>query len=591
MTMPKLDPVKLADWEIAEAAEPFLRPISEIAAELGLLPEELIPYGRLLAKVDATAVHTRLGAQPRRAKYIDITAITPTPLGEGKTTTTLGLVQGLGRLGKRALGTVRQPSGGPTFNIKGSAAGGGLAQVVPLSPLSLGLTGDIDAITNANNLAMVALTARMQHERNYDDARLAQSRLTRLDIDPARVQMRWAIDFCAQALRNIEIGRGGHMDGFQMHTGFYITVASEVMAVLAMASDLADLRARLGKIIVAYSKSGRPVTTADLEVDGAMAAWLTRAVNPTLMQTLEGQPMLVHAGPFANIAIGQSSVIADRLGAALSDYLVTESGFASDIGFEKFWNIKCRCSGLTPDAVVIVATVRALKLHGGGPAVQAGRALDPIYTSENLELLEKGCANLLAHIGIVQRAGVRPVVCLNSFHTDTPAEQALVRRIAEDAGARFAVSSHWLKGGEGARELAEQVIEACEEPGRFAFLSDLADPLSMRIEAIVKEVYGGDGVTYSAEAAAKLAAFEADPAVAHLPVCMAKTQYSLSHDPKLHGRPKGWTLPVRDLLLFQGAGLVVPVAGDIKLMPGTASNAAFRRVDIDTATGKVKGLF
>ena len=589
--MPKLDPVKLADWEIAEAAEPFLRPIAEVAADLGLRNDELIPYGRLLAKVDAAAVQSRLGKTPRHAKYIDVTAITPTALGEGKTTTTLGLVQGLGKLGKRAMGTVRQPSGGPTFNIKGSAAGGGLAQVVPLTPLSLGLTGDIDAITNANNLAMVALSARMQHERNYDDARLAQSHLKRLDIDPSRIQMRWAMDFCAQSLRHIEIGLGSHMDGFQMHSGFYITVASEVMAVLAMASDLADLRARLGKIIVAYSKSGNPVTTADLEVDGAMAAWLTRAVNPTLMQTLEGQPMLVHAGPFANIAIGQSSVIADRLGAALSDYLVTESGFASDIGFEKFWNIKCRCSGLKPSAVVIVATVRALKLHGGGPAVQAGRALDPVYSSENLGLLEKGCENLLAHIGIVQRAGVRPVVCLNSFHTDTPAEHALVRMIAQAAGARFAVSSHWLTGGEGARELAEAVIEACEEPSRFAFLSELSDPLSTRVEAIAKEVYGGDGVSYSHEAATKLAAFEADPSVAHLPVCMAKTQYSLSHDPKLLGRPKGWTLPVRDFLLYQGAGLIVPVTGDIKLMPGTASNAAFRRIDIDTATGKVRGLF
>ncbi|HNX34150.1 MAG TPA: formate--tetrahydrofolate ligase [Kiritimatiellia bacterium] len=588
---PQPDPTKLADWEIAEAAEPHLRPAADIAAELGLLPSEIIPYGKLLAKIDASAVQRRLCASTHRAKYIDVTAITPTPLGEGKTTTTLGLVQGLGRIGKRALGTVRQPSGGPTFNIKGSAAGGGLAQVVPLAPLSLGLTGDIDAITNANNLAMVALTARMQHERNYDDARLAQSRLTRLDIDPDRIQMRWAMDFCAQALRNIEIGRGGHMDGFQMDSGFYITVASEVMAILAMASDLADLRARLAKIIVAYSKSGKPVTTADLEVDGAMAAWLVRAVNPTLMQTLEGQPMLVHAGPFANIAIGQSSVIADRLASKLCDYLVTESGFASDIGFEKFWNIKCRCSGLKPDAVVIVATVRALKLHGGGPAVQAGRPLDPVYTGENLDLLEKGCDNLLAHIGIVKRSGVRPVVCLNNFYTDTPAEHMLVRRVAEAAGARFAVSSHWLKGGEGATELAEAVIEACEEPNRFAFLSELSAPLSRRIEAVVSEVYGGDGVTYSEKAMEKLAAFEADPALAHLPVCMAKTQYSLSHDPKKVGRPKGWTLPVRDLLIYQGAGLVVPVAGDIKLMPGTASNAAFRGIDIDTATGKVKGLF
>ena len=587
----KLDPTQLADWEIAEAAEQNLRPVADLAAEMGLLPDEIIPYGRLLAKIDANAVHARLGDPPRRAKYIDVTAITPTPLGEGKTTTTLGLVQGLGRLGRRALGTVRQPSGGPTFNIKGSAAGGGLAQVVPLTPLSLGLTGDIDAITNANNLTMVALTARMQHERNYDDARLAQSRLARLDIDPDRVQLRWAMDFCAQALRNIEIGRGGRMDGFQMASGFYITVASEVMAILAMATDLADLRARLGRIIVAYSKAGKPITTADLEVDGAMAAWMTRAANPTLMQTLEGQPMLVHAGPFANIAIGQSSVIADRLASKLCDYLVTESGFASDIGYEKFWNIKCRCSGLKPDAVVIVATVRALKLHGGGPAVQAGRPLDPVYTGENLELLEKGCDNLLAHIGIVKRSGIRPVVCLNSFHTDTPAEHALVRRVAEAAGARFAVSDHWLRGGEGALELAEAVVEACEDPSHFDFLSDLDEPLSDRIAAITEEVYGGDGVSYSDEAQAKLAVFEADPAIARLPVCMAKTQYSLSHDPTLTGRPRGWTLPVRDLLIYQGAGLVVPVTGDIKLMPGTASNAAFRRIDIDTATGKVKGLF
>jgi formate--tetrahydrofolate ligase len=301
--------------------------------------------------------------------------------------------------------------------------------------------------------------------------------------------------------------------------------------------------------------------------------------------------MLVHAGPFANIAIGQNSVIADKLGSLLSDYVVTESGFASDIGFEKFWNIKCRASGLKPDAVVIVATVRALKLHGGGPAVMAGRPLDPVYKSENLELLEKGCGNLLAHIDIVKRSGIRPVVCLNQFHTDTAAEHALVRAIAEAAGARFAVSSHWLKGGAGAAELAEQVIAACEEPNQFAFLSSLDQPISTRIETIVQEVYGGDGVTFSDEAKRKLALYESDPATARLPVCMAKTQYSLSHDPKLVGRPKGWTLPVRDILLYQGAGFVVPVAGDIKLMPGTASNPAFRNVDIDTVTGKVKGLF
>lgn len=591
MAVLNVDPTKMADWEIAEAADASLRPAADLAAELGLRQDEWMPYGRVLAKIDAAAVHRRLGGDAHRAKYVNVTAITPTALGEGKTTTTLGLVEGLGRLGRRVVGTIRQPSGGPTFNIKGSAAGGGLAQTVPLAPLSLGLTGDIDAITNANNLAMVALTSRMQHERNYDDARLAQSGLTRLDIDPARVQLRWAMDFCAQALRSVEIGRGGRMDGFRMESGFYITVASEVMAILAMAEDLADLRARLGRIIVAYTKGGKPVTTADLEVDGAMAAWMANAIHPTLMQSLEGQPMLVHAGPFANIAIGQSSVVADKLASRLTDYLVTESGFASEIGYEKFWNIKCRCSGLAPDAVVLVATVRALKAHGGAPAVRAGRPLDPVYTHEALGPLEKGCENLLAHIGIIQRSGINPVVCLNSFYTDTPAERALVRRAAEAAGARFAVSDHWLKGGAGAIELAEAVEDACRDRNSFSYLSDLGEPLTRRIETIAREVYGGDGVAFSETARAKLDLFEADPALARLPVCMAKTQYSLSHDPALLGRPRGWTLPVRDVLIYQGAGLVVPVTGDIKLMPGTASNAAYRRIDVDTATGKVRGLF
>ena len=588
--MQKLDPVKMEDWEIAEAAEENLRPIAEVAADLGLADDEWCAYGRFLGKVESA----KLLGKPwkKRAKYIDVTAITPTPLGEGKTTTTIGLVQGLGKIGKKSMGAVRQPSGGPTFNIKGSAAGGGLAQVVPLAPLSLGLTGDIDAITNANNLAMVALSARMQHERNYDDERLEKSFLKRIDIDPERIQMRWAMDFCAQSLRNIEIGIGGKMDGYNMPSGFYITVASEVMAILAMASDLADLRKRIAKIIVAYDKAGQPVTAERLEVDGAMTAWLVRAINPTIMQTIEGQPVLVHAGPFANIAIGQSSVIADRLGVTMSDYLVTESGFAADIGYEKFWNIKCRCSGLKPDAVVIVATVRALKSHGGAPPVKAGRELDPVYTTENIPILEKGCENLLAHIDIVKRSGVRPVVCLNSFYTDTDAERETVRRIAQEAGARFAVSDHWLKGGEGAIKLAETVVEACEDTdNNFEFLSDLDAPLRSRIEDIVKEVYGGEGVTFSEEAEAKLAAMESNPEVADLPVCMAKTQYSLSHDPSLSGRPKGWTMPIRDILLYQGAGLIVPVAGDIKLMPGTASNAAFRRIDVDTETGKVKGLF
>ena len=590
--MRKLNPVEMKDWEIAEAAEETLRPAADLADELGLKADEWAAYGPSLAKIDATKVLGRLGDAGPRAKYIDVTAITPTPLGEGKTTTTLGLVEGLGRLNKRVVGAVRQPSGGPTFNVKGSAAGGGLAQVVPLSALSLGLTGDIDAITNANNLAMIALLSRLQHEHNHDDAWLAARKIDRrLNIDPDRIQLRWAMDFCAQMLRNITVGQGGPLDGFEMPSGFYITVASEVMAILAMSADLADLRQRLSRMVVAYSKDGSPVTTADLEVDGAMCAWLVNAVKPTLMQSIEGQPMLVHAGPFANIAIGQSSVIADRLGSRLADYLVTESGFASDIGFEKFWNIKCRCSGLKPDCVVLVATVRALKAHGGAPAVKAGIPLDPVYTHEALDYLEKGCENLLAHIEIIKRAGINPVVCLNGFYTDTPAERALVRRIAEGAGARFAVSDHWLKGGEGAIELAEAVVAACDEPNSFKFLSSLDEPLSARIGTIVKDVYGGDGVDFSETAHAKLAQFEADPNTAKLPVCMAKTQYSLSHDPKLLGRPKGWRLPVRDVLLYSGAGLVVPVAGDIKLMPGTVANAAYRRIDVDVTTGRVKGLF
>ena len=588
--MAKLDPTKMKDWQIAEAAEENLRKACDLAAELGLSEDEWEPYGHYLAKIDAMKVLSRLG-EKKRAKYIDVTAITPTALGEGKTTTTLGLVQGLGLLGRKVIGCVRQPSGGPTFNIKGSAAGGGLAQVVPLTKLSLGLTGDIDAITNANNLAMVALNSRMQHERNHDDAWLAERGLKRLDIDPERIQLRWAIDFCAQGLRNIEIGFGGKLDGFNMKSGFYITVASEVMAILSMASDLADLRKRLAKIVVAYSKSGTPVTTADLEVDGAMCALLVEAIKPTLMQSIEGQPMLVHAGPFANIAIGQNSVVADRLACALGDYVVTESGFASDMGFEKFWNIKCRCSGLKPDAVVLVATVRALKAHGGAPAVKAGLPLDPAYTTENLELLEKGCDNLLAHIDIIRRSGVRPVVCLNAFYTDTEKERQLVREVVEKAGARFAVSDHWLKGGEGALELAETVIAACDEPNDFAFLCDLEEPLKDRIEKQVKEVYGGDGVDFEPLALEKLAQFQADPEIARLPICIAKTQYSLSHDPTLLGRPKGWRMPVKDVLIYRGAGLVVPVAGEIKLMPGTSASPAYRRIEVDVTSGRVSGLF
>lgn len=585
-----LDPRVMQDWKIAEAAEERMKPIQRLASELGLRDDELIPYGNKLAKVDYQKVLTRLGDGPT-AKYVDVTAITPTPLGEGKTTTTIGLIQGLGRLGKRVCGAIRQPSSAPTFNIKGSAAGGGLAQCVPLTPISIRLTGDLDCVTNAHNLAMVALTARMQHERNYDDARLAKSRLTRLDIDPGRVQIGWVMDFCAQSLRSIRIGLGEKMDGFEMDSGFRMTVASEVMAILAVARDLKDLRQRIGRMVVAYSRSGKEVTTGDLEVDGAMTAWLLDAINPNLVQTIEGQPVFVHAGPFANIAIGQSSIIADRLGAKLADYHITESGFASDIGYEKFWNLKCRMSGLKPDAVVLVATIRALKTHGGGPAVKPGVPLDPAYTSENLALVEKGCENLLAHIDIVKRSGVRPIVCLNRFKTDTDAEIAIVRRIAEAGGARAVTSDHWLKGGEGAIELAEAVIETCSEKNDFQFLYDLKMPLRKRIEVIAREIYGADGVSYTDEALEKAKRLEAESLGTTLGTCMAKTQQSLSHDPNLKGRPRGWTLPISDVLVYKGAGFVVPMAGAIKLMPGTGSDPAFRRIDVDVETGKVHGLF
>ncbi len=585
-----LDPTKLADWEIAAAAERTMLSPGELAERAGILPGEVIPMGKQLFKVDAAAVLSRLESAPS-GKYIDVTAITPTPLGEGKTTTTIGLIQALGKRGRRVTGAIRQPSGGPIFNIKGSAAGGGLAQCIPLGPFSMGLTGDIDRIVNAHNLAMVALTARMQHEHNYDDATLARRGLRRLDIDPARVTFRWVIDYCAQALRNITIGKGGKMDGFEMESGFTIAAASELMAILAVSHDLADLRRRISRITVAYDRSGNPVTTRDLEVDGAMAAWMADTLNPTLIQTIEGQPVLVHAGPFANIAIGQSSIMADRIGTRLSEYHITESGFGADIGFEKFWNLKCRRAGMCPDAVVIVATIRALKMHGGGPAVKPGLPLDEVYTRENLELLEKGCENLIAHIETVRKSGVRPVVCINHFYTDTPAEVALVRRISEAAGAYAALSQHWLKGGDGALELAEAVEAAAAEPNHFQPLYDPSLPQRQRIEKIAREVYGADGVDFMPEAEAKLIRIENDPEMAAFDTCMVKSHLSLSHDPNLKGRPRQWRLPVRDVLLYSGAGFVVPVTGDLKLMPGTGSDPAFRRIDIDTATGQVTGLF
>lgn len=585
-----LDPTKHADWEIAEAAEANMKQVYQLAEELGLDKEELLPHGHYVAKVDYKKVLARLKDKPD-GKYIDVTAITPTPLGEGKSTSTMGLTEGMGVRGKNVIATIRQPSGGPTMNVKGSAAGGGLAQCIPLTPFSLGLTGDINAIMNAHNLAMVALTSRIQHEFNSTDAFLERSGLKRLNIDPRNVEMKWIIDFCAQALRNIIIGLGGRKDGFMMNSNFAIAVSSEVMAILAVAKDLKDMRERMAKIVVAYDKKGKPVTTGDLDVAGAMTAWMVEAMNPNLMQTIEGQPVFVHAGPFANIAIGQSSIIADRVALKLGDYVITESGFAADIGFEKFWNLKCRMSGLTPNCAVVVATIRALKCHGGAPVPIPGQPLDPAYSQENVGWVEKGCENLIHHIKTVKKAGINPVVCINHFYSDTDNEVKAVRRLAEEAGARVALSKHWQYGGEGATEFADAVIEACDEPNNFKYLYELETPLRERIELIAKEVYGADGVEYSAEALEKAKRMEVDPEIQKMGTCMVKTHLSLTDNPALKGVPKGWKLFIRDILTYGGAGFVVPVAGAISLMPGTAANPAYRRVDVDVETGKVQGLF
>jgi len=585
-----LDPTKHQDWEIAEEAECRMKTVYQLAEELKLEKEELLPYGHFIAKLDYKKILARLGNKPD-GKYVDVTAITPTPLGEGKSTCAMGLVQGLGKRGKSVVGAIRQPSGGPTMNIKGSAAGGGLAQCIPLTPFSLGLTGDINAIMNAHNLGMVALTSRMQHEANYTDAQLAKRGLKRLDIHPKKVEFRWIIDFCAQALRNITIGQGGKMDGYVMQSGFNIAVSSEIMAILSIARDLKDMRERIGKIVVAYDRQDRPITTEDLDVAGAMTAWMVEALNPNLMQTLEGQPVVVHAGPFANIAIGQSSVIADRVALKLADYNVTESGFGADIGFEKFWNLKCRYSNLKPNCAVVVATIRALKCHGGAPIPVPGKPMPEEYKTEQVGWVEAGCANLIHHIATVKKAGINPVVCINAFYTDTDNEIKAVRRLCEAAGARVALSRHWQYGGEGATEFADAVIDACEEPNEFKFLYDLETPLSQRIELIAKEVYGADGVSYTPEAKEKLKRMEADPDLKEMGTCMVKSHLSLSHDPNLKGVPKGWTLPIRDILTYKGAGFVVPVAGAITLMPGTASDPAYRRIDVDVESGRVKGVF
>ncbi|WP_136807394.1 formate--tetrahydrofolate ligase [Desulfosediminicola flagellatus] len=589
-----LDPTKHQDWEIAEDAEKDMQTIYQIGEKLGLTKEELLPQGHYIGKIDFPRVLARLKDKPN-GKYIDVTAITPTPLGEGKSTSSMGLVQGLGKRGKNVCAAIRQPSGGPTMNIKGSAAGGGLAQCIPLTPFSLGFTGDINAIMNAHNLAMVALTSRLQHERNYTDEQLERlSGMKRLDIDPTKVEMGWVMDYCCQALRNIIIGIdgvNGKSDGFMMKSKFGIAVSSEVMAILSVSNDLKDMRERMEKIVVAYTKKGKPVTTGDLEVAGAMTAWMVGAMNPSLMQTLEGQPVIVHAGPFANIAIGQSSIIADKVGLKLADYHVTESGFGADIGFEKFWNLKCRFSGLVPDCAVIVATIRALKCHGGAPVPVPGKAMPEEYSTENVEWVAKGCDNLIHHIKTVRKAGISPVVCINAFYTDTDAEIAKVRELSEAAGAKVALSRHWEQGGDGALEFADVVMEACEEKSEFKLLYELDEPVKQRIEKVAKEVYGADGVDYSAAADVAIDRIQKDPELSKLGLCMVKTHLSLSDNPALKGVPTGWRLQIREVLTYGGAGFIVPVAGAISLMPGTGSNPAFRRVDVDVETGKVQGVF
>ncbi len=581
-----------SDLDIAQAAE--VRPIVEIARRLGIEDDELIAHGRYMAKVSLDLLK-RVGGGPV-GKYVDVTAVTPTPLGEGKTTTTVGLVQGLGRLGHEALANIRQPSMGPTFGIKGGAAGGGYSQVVPMEDFNLHLTGDIHAISVAHNLVAAAIDARWYHEGRMTDEQLADLGLTRLAIDPDRIQWNRVVDVNDRALRNVIVGLGGRLDGRPRETGFDITVASELMAILALvdgdsyASALRNLRERCARVVIGTSKAGTPITLEDLGVAGAVTVLLKDALHPTLMQTLEGQAALVHAGPFANIAHGNSSILADRVGLQLADYVVTESGFGADMGMEKFLDIKCRVSGLRPDCVVLVATVRALKTHGGGPRVVPGRPLDRAYTEENLPLLRAGMANLRAHIANVKKFGLPVVVAVNTFPTDTNAEVALVEEVASEAGAFAAVSSdHWANGGAGAERLAAAVVAACEEPSDFRFLYDLNRSIKEKIETICREIYGADGVEYSATAERQIADFE-QAGFGYLPINMAKTHLSISHDAALKGAPSGFIVPVREVRASAGAGFIYPLLGAMRTMPGLGATPAFMNVDIDE-TGSIVGLF
>jgi formate--tetrahydrofolate ligase len=619
-----------SDIEIAQAFEPF--PVYDIARSVGILDEELELYGRNKAKVDL-AVLKRLQGRAN-GKYVVVTGINPTPLGEGKSTTSVGLAQALGaECNRPTFCNLRQPSQGPTFGIKGGAAGGGYSQVIPMEEFNLHLTGDIHAITAANNLVAAAIDARMFHEATQSDKALFGrlcpadkqgkrefapvmfrrlkklgidksdpsqltddeiSRFVRLNIDYSTVTWRRVVDTNDRFLREVIVGEAPTEKGHSHRTGFDIAVASEIMAILALTTSLADMRERLGQMVIGSSKAGDPVTTDDLGVSGALAVLMNDAIKPTLMQTLQGTPVLVHAGPFANIAHGNSSIIADQIALKLvgeNGFVVTEAGFGADIGAEKFFNIKCRYSGLTPNCAVIVATARALKMHGGGPNVVAGQPLDKAYTQENVELVAKGCANLQHHIhNLSSKFGVPVVVGINRFTSDSDAEIEAIQRAALAAGAADAVCcTHWGEGGAGAVQLANAVIKACETPAQFKFLYSLDSSIKEKIRTIATQIYGADDVSFSEEAEHKIETYTRQ-GFSHLPICMAKTQYSLSDDAAKKGVPKGFVLPIRDIRASVGAGFIYPLVGDMPTIPGLPTRPVFFDIDIDPETGKIVGL-
>ena len=568
----------LSDLEIAQQAK--LHHIRDIAGELGVKEEELELHGNHKAKVTLDLID-RLKDAPL-GKYVDVTAITPTPLGEGKTVTTIGLSQGLAKIGKKVCTCIRQPSLGPVFGIKGGAAGGGYSQVVPMEDFNLHLTGDVHAVGLANNLACAFIDNNLYHQARK------KPKGRPLDIDPERVLLNRVLDVSDRALREITIAQRG--EGVERQANFDITVASEVMAILALTTSLKDLRARLGRMVVAYSRKGKPVTCDDLGVAGSMAVLLKDAIKPTLMQTLEHTPCFVHAGPFANIAHGNSSIIADQMATRLADYTVTESGFGADCGMEKFLNIKCRYSGLVPDCVVIVATIRALKMHSGRFKVVPGHPLPGKLTREDIPALEQGMCNLVKHIENAKKHGVQCVVAVNRFTPDTDKEIQTVRKHAVDAGAAdVATSDVWAKGGEGGTELAEAVVKACDKPNNFKFLYPLDASIKEKIETIATKVYGADGCEYSAEAERDIAQWTKD-GFDKMPICMAKTHLSLSHDPTLKGYPRGYKVPIRGVRASVGAGFLYPLCGKMRTMPGLPNTPAGEHVDLDDA-GRVVGLF